>query len=113
MQLLSNIFFRIFMLYKNTRHNFYFFLFAIVILFHSCTSVHSITAPKNYHSFYDDSALTLANKPVLLPYNKFLNPAERVVKFGESERENHSLDCITIPGENVMVVGDRFGLTFI
>jgi hypothetical protein len=46
-------------------------------------------------------------------YNRFLNPAGTVVKFGDSEIENHSLDCITIPGENVMVVEDRYGLTFI
>src|SRR3954469_23782165 len=114
MQLLSiNIFFRALMLYKSIRHSFYFSLFVMVIFFHSCKSAHSITAQKNYHSFYDDSALTLGNEPVLLPYNRFLNSAGTVVKFGESETENHSLDCITIPGENVMVVEDRFGLTFI
>ncbi|HEX5155181.1 MAG TPA: phosphoesterase [Parafilimonas sp.] len=101
------------MLYKNARRHFYFSLLATVIFFHSCTSTHSVTAPKNYHSSYDDSALTLANEPVLLPYNRFLNPAGKVVKFGDSETENHSLDCITIPGENVMVVEDRYGLTFI
>src|SRR6478672_4190562 len=109
-QLSTNIFFRILMLYKSTRHNFYFSLFAIVIFFHSCKSAHSITAPGNYHSFYDDSALTLANEPVLLPYNRFLNPAGTVAKFGDGELENHSLDCIAIPGENIMVVEDRYGL---
>jgi len=46
--------FQTLMSYKNTTHNFYFFLFAIVILFHSCRSARSITAPKNYHSFYDE-----------------------------------------------------------
>ena len=94
-------------------HNFYFFLFLIVIFFHSCTSTHSITAPEHYHSSYDKSTLKLANEPVLLPYNRFLNPAGTVVKFGDSETENHSLDCITIPGESVVVVEDRYGLTFI
>ena len=113
MRSLSINIFQTLMSYKNTTHNFYFFLFAIVILFHSCRSARSITAPKNYHSFYDDSALTLANKPVLLPYNRFLNPAGTVVKFGESDEENHSLDRVMMPGENVMVVEDRFGLTFI
>src|SRR6476646_891247 len=97
MRSLSINIFQTLMSYKNTTHNFYFFLFAIVILFHSCRSARSITAPKNYHSFYDDSTLTLANKPVLLPYNRFLNPEGTVVKFGE----------------NVMVVEDRYGLTFI
>jgi len=101
------------MLYKKARYNFYFSLLAIVIFFHSCTSTRSITAPENYNSSYDKSTLTLANQSVLLPYNRFLNPAGTIVKFGDSESENHSLDCITIPGENVMAVEDRYGLTFI
>src|SRR5690348_3202877 len=106
----TNILSKVLLLYKSS---FYFSLFAIAIFFYSCKSAHLMKAPKNYHSFYDDSALTLTNEPVLLPYNRFLNPAGTVVKFGDSATENHSLDCITIQGENVMVVEDRFGLTFI
>ena len=80
----------------------------------SCSATHSVTASKktssNYYSFYDDSTLSNANNPVLLPYNRFLNPAGTIVRFGDDQLENHSLDCITIPGENVMVTEDRYGL---
>jgi len=76
-----------------------------------------LTFPKkssnNYYSFYDNSVLSEDNNPVLLPYNRFLKPAGSVVKFGDDGLENHSLDCITIPGENVMTTEDRYGLTFI
>src|SRR4051812_40399395 len=92
-------------------------LYGVIIFFSSCHTAHLIntsgTQQNIYHSFYDDSSLSLNNNPVLLPYNRFLNPAGAIVKFGDNELENHSLDCITIPGENVMVTEDRYGLTFI
>ena len=100
-----------------TDRNFCLILYVIVIFLVSCSSTRSMKASKqsfnDYHSFYDDSSLSLANNPVLLPYNRFLDPAGVVVRFGDKELENHSLDCITLPGENVMVVEDRYGLTFI
>ncbi len=88
-----------------------------IILVSSCSATHSIGTTKkssnDYYSFYDNSVLSADNNPVLLPYNRFLKPAGSVVKFGDAGLENHSLDCITIPGENVMATEDRFGLTFI
>ncbi|HEY1870490.1 MAG TPA: phosphoesterase, partial [Chitinophagaceae bacterium] len=96
-----------------TRFNPYFFLAVLILLLYSCGTTHAITGSKNYHSFYDDSSLSVANDPVLLPYNRFLNPAGKIIRFGDIGLENHSLDCITIPNENVMVVEDRYGLTFI
>ena len=92
-------------------------IFALITLLASCSATHSITATQkssnDYHSFYDDDVLSAASNPVLLPYNRFLKPAGTVIKFGDEKLENHSLDCITIPGENVMATEDRFGLTFI
>jgi YVTN family beta-propeller protein len=96
-----------------TRYNQYIFPAVLILLLYSCSTTHSTTASKNYHSSYDDSSLSVANEPVLLPYNRFLNPAGKIVRFGDFELENHSLDCITIPNENVIAVEDRYGLTFI
>jgi YVTN family beta-propeller protein len=96
-----------------TRYNLYFFPAILIILLCSCSTAHSITGSKSYYSSYDGSLLSVANDPVLLPYNRFLNPAGKIVRFGDIDLENHSLDCITIPNENVMVVEDRYGLTFI
>lgn len=91
-------------------------IFGLIILT-SCSATHSISKTKkssnDYYNFYDDSSLSVANNPILLPYNRFLKPAGVVVKFGDAGLENHSLDCITIPGENVMATEDRYGLTFI
>lgn len=48
-----------------------------------------------------------------MPYNRFIDPAGTIIRFGDSELENHSLDCALLPGEKVLVVEDRFGLAFI
>jgi YVTN family beta-propeller protein len=96
-----------------TRYNLYFFLAALILLSYSCSTTHSVTGATNYHNSYDDSSLSAANNPVLLPYNRFLDPAGKTVVFGDPGLENHSLDCIIIPNENVMAVEDRYGLTFI
>jgi YVTN family beta-propeller protein len=96
-----------------THYNLYFFSAALIFILCSCGTTHSITGAKNYHSSYDDSSLSATNNPVLLPYNRFLSPAGKTVGFGDIGLENHSLDCIIIPNENVMAVEDRYGLTFI
>ncbi len=98
-------------------HNIRLEIFALIMLLASCTASHSITSTQQsssgYHSFYDDDVLSASHNPVLLPYNRFLKPAGTVIKFGDGNLENHSLDCVTIPGENVIATEDRFGLTFI
>lgn len=48
-----------------------------------------------------------------MPYNRFINPAGTVIRFGNPSLENHSLDCALLPGEKVLVVEDRYGLAFI
>jgi len=48
-----------------------------------------------------------------MPYNRFIDPAGTVIRFGKPTLENHSLDCILIAEQNVLVVEDRFGLAFL
>jgi len=51
--------------------------------------------------------------PVTMPYNRIIDPAGRVIRYGDPGLENHSLDCRFIPGTGVLVVEDRYGLAFI
>jgi YVTN family beta-propeller protein len=67
----------------------------------------------SYHSSYDDTTLTIDNSSILMPYNRFIDPAGKVIRFGNPLLENHSLDCALLPGEKVLVVEDRYGLAFI
>ena len=85
--------------------------------FFSCSSSHiyktSVTTDSSYHSSYDDTTLTVDNSTILMPYNRFIDPAGTVIHFGDPALENHSLDCALLAEQNVLVVEDRFGLAFI
>lgn len=85
--------------------------------FFSCTSSRiyktSVTTDSSYHSLYDDTTLTVDNSSILMPYNRFIDPAGTIIKFGNQALENHSLDCALLPQQNTLVVEDRFGLAFL
>ena len=94
-----------------------FILFAIVSVV-SCktTKISQSVALANdtsYHSSYDDTTLAVDNSSILMPYNRFIDPAGTVIRFGNIARENHSLDCVMLPGGKVLAVEDRYGVAFI
>ncbi|MEO8853740.1 MAG: phosphoesterase, partial [Ginsengibacter sp.] len=96
-------------------------VFKIVIvfsfLFTSCKSTRvfksTVTSDDNYHSSYDDTTLTPDNSAILMPYNRFIDPAGTVIGFGNPSLENHSLDCVVLPGGKILAVEDRYGVAFI
>lgn len=93
-------------------------LIAVIILsFAACRASRvyksSVVTDNNYHSNYDDTTLTVDNSSVLMPYNRFIDPAGTVIRFGNPTLENHSLDCALLPGGKILAVEDRFGLAFI
>jgi len=65
------------------------------------------------HFSYDDSTLNNHVLPVMLPYNRVIDPAGKVIRFGDPRMENHSLDAKLIPQSTILVVEDRFGITLI
>ncbi|QEM10433.1 bifunctional YncE family protein/alkaline phosphatase family protein [Mucilaginibacter rubeus] len=67
----------------------------------------------NMHSAYDDSTLNRHILPVLMPYNRIIDPAGTVISFGDAEDENHSMDVRLIPNTKFIAVEDRYGLTII
>jgi len=73
----------------------------------------SVVTDAGYHSVYDDTTLAVDNSSVLMPYNRFIDPAGTVIRFGNPSQENHSLDCALLPDSTVLVVEDRYGLAFI
>ncbi len=96
-------------------------IFKIIILFSffftSCKSTRifksTVTSDGNYHSSYDDTTLSPDNSSILMPYNRFIDPAGSVIRFGNPSLENHSLDCALLPGGKVLAVEDRYGMAFI
>lgn len=73
----------------------------------------SVVDGNSYHSSYDDATLSIDNRSILMPYNRFIDPAGKVIRFGNPALENHSLDCALLPGEKILAVEDRYGLAFI
>lgn len=67
----------------------------------------------NMHSAYDDSTLNNKILPVLMPYNRVIDPAGKVIAFGDPADENHSMDVKLIPGTTSIAVEDRFGIAII
>jgi YVTN family beta-propeller protein len=86
--------------------------------FYAC---HTVTGKKqisdneqvNMHSAYDDSTLNRHILPVLMPYNRIIDPAGTVISFGDAADENHSMDVRLIPGTKFIAVEDRYGITII
>ncbi len=65
------------------------------------------------HSAYDDSTLNRNILPVLMPYNRIIDPAGKVISLGDVSEENHSMDVKLIPDTKLIAVEDRYGLTLI
>ncbi|MGI4871774.1 MAG: bifunctional YncE family protein/alkaline phosphatase family protein [Janthinobacterium lividum] len=68
------------------------------------------TGQTTQRSPYDDSTLHNTHLPVLMPYNRLLNPAGRVVAYGSTEVENHALDVALLPDAPLLAVEDRYGV---
>ena len=85
---------------------------ALIIIYSGCTSTQH-NGVNAYHSAYDDTSLLVQAGPVLMPYNRYIDPAGTVIRFGDPEYENHSLDCCLLPDGKTLAVEDRYGVTFI
>src|ERR1700748_1431024 len=67
-------------------------------------------ASQQTHIPYDDSTLNTYQAPYAMPYNRWVDPAGSVVRFGDPKQENHSLDAVLLPGGQLLAVEDRFGI---
>ncbi|MGI4803460.1 MAG: bifunctional YncE family protein/alkaline phosphatase family protein [Janthinobacterium lividum] len=71
------------------------------------------TEEQNMHFSYDDSTLTNRILPVMMPYNRLIDPAGKVISFGSPDLENHSMDVKLISQSSEIVVEDRYGIAVI
>ncbi len=70
----------------------HFFFFVMPLLyFTACKTPRvyktSVTTEDRYHSRYDDTTLAIDNSSILLPYNRFIDPAGTVIRFGDPALE--------------------------
>lgn len=93
-------------------------LFFAAVVAISCHSLNNKNKPgendiANQHSAYDDSVLRQTQLPILMPYNRIIQPAGTVIQYGDGSQENHSLDARAIPGTNFLAVEDRYGIAVV
>lgn len=68
---------------------------------------------RKYLSFYEDNTLSGTALPVLMPYNRWVDPAGEQLYFGDKDRENHALDCAISPDRKWVAVEGRYSIVII
>jgi YVTN family beta-propeller protein len=64
----------------------------------------------SYRTSYDDSTLQQQSPFTLMPFNRLIQSAGKVVSYGDPQLENHALDFAVLPDSTHIVVEDRYGI---
>ncbi len=64
-------------------------------------------------SSYEEKILTGDEPPVMIPYNRWVDPAGEQIYFGDKELENHALDCSVSPDGKWVAVEGRYSIVII
>ncbi|MCK3685933.1 YncE family protein [Maribellus sp. YY47] len=64
-------------------------------------------------SAFEQETLTDDNLPVLMPFNRWIDPAGEQLYFGDSNQENHALDCAASPDGKWVAVEGRYSIVII
>jgi YVTN family beta-propeller protein len=62
---------------------------------------------------YDDNAIKQRNAPVLMPFNRLVQSAGKVITYGDSSLENHTLDFAILPDKKHIAIEHRYGLAIL
>lgn len=68
---------------------------------------------QKYATSYENATLAGNDLPVLMPYNRWIDPAGTQIYFGDKELENHALDCAISPDGKWVVVEGRYSIVII
>ena len=49
----------------------------------------------------------------MMPYNRLIQSAGKVITYGDSSLENHALDVCVLPGKKNVVIEDRYGIAMV
>jgi YVTN family beta-propeller protein len=87
---------------------------ALFVIFQSCLQSRKVTKEqKEYFSSFERNTLSGNDLPVLMPYNKWVDPAGEQIYFGDKELENHALDCALSPDGKWLAVEGRYSIVII
>jgi DNA-binding beta-propeller fold protein YncE len=62
---------------------------------------------------FEDSTLKNNGRFTIMPYNRLIRSAGKVICYGDSSLENHALDLCLLPGKRNIVIEDRYGITVV
>ena len=90
-------------------------IFILIIFTFNCLAVQSQSRKdkkkqKEYISTYEEQTLNDAVLPVMMPYNRWIDPAGEQIYFGATELENHALDCAVSPDGKWVAVEGRYSI---
>jgi YVTN family beta-propeller protein len=68
---------------------------------------------QQYQTSFENTTLAGKDLPVLMPYNRWVDPAGVQCYFGDKELENHALDCAVSPDGKWVAVEGRYSVVII
>src|ERR1700757_1517057 len=84
-----------------------------IVFFGMCGSVMAQEAGAFRKAGYDDSTLGAAGPYTLMPFNRLVRSAGKVLTFGDPNLENHALDFSVLPDGRHVAVEDRYGIAVV
>jgi hypothetical protein len=66
-----------------------------------------------FRAGYEDSTLQEEGPFTLMPFNRLIRSAGKVVTFGDPKQENHALDFSVLPDGRHVAVEDRYGVAVV
>jgi len=79
----------------------YCFSLVLILISTNLLNVHAQSIKKEVHT------------SVKLSYDRMIQPAGKLIVFGDSTRENHALDCSLSPDKKWLAVEERYSIVFI
>jgi YVTN family beta-propeller protein len=64
-------------------------------------------------SDYEEQSLAGNQLPVLMPYNRYIDPAGVQIYFGDKQLENHAMDCVVSPDGKWVAVQGRHSVVIL
>ena len=66
-----------------------------------------------FRAGYEDSTLQEEGPFTIMPFNRLIRSAGKVVTFGDPKQENHALDFSVLPDGRHVAVEDRYGVAVV
>ena len=62
---------------------------------------------------FEDSTLQATERFTIMPYNRLIKSAGKVITYGDPFLENHALDVCVLPGKKNIAIEDRYGIAVV